>query len=507
MSSKKIQAVADPIPQKRNKTVSTVSDGEYVDGKFYRPAGMHWVTTALFILGDVAGGGLVTLPVATVRTSLWACFCFTFYIAVTMGMTGILLGKCWMMMLERWPEYRNHCRKPYAEIAKRALGQKYVWIVSLNCNIAQFGQSVVYLLLSAKNLRDLILMFFDYNISYCFMVVFLGILLLPLNFLKSPQDFWPMVIVAMFTSVVSASLIVAGGIIDYPTCSAVKEMPPFTPSNYFLALGTFFFAYEAHASFPTVQHDMRRPAEWTKSMILAMILISSLYGPVSVISYFSYGDSVKNSIINSVQTPWIQITVNLLITMHCILTITIASNPLNQELEDYFNVPHDFGYQRVILRTSVMALQIFSALSVPNFGALMDLVGATASLLTALFFPCLFYLTLKAGEVDGSSKANFIEAQELSWTDIWKRNKTGIKWMCVIATTIGTSIGLVSSVMAIRSLADTHFVPPCYIQPFLSNHSAGEELSLSAIDCCGHYQNISVYEDVTCSIQNLKINE
>lgn len=43
--------------------------GDFIDGVFYRPKGMHWVTTALFILGDVAGGGLVSLPVATVRTS------------------------------------------------------------------------------------------------------------------------------------------------------------------------------------------------------------------------------------------------------------------------------------------------------------------------------------------------------------------------------------------------------------------------------------------------------
>lgn len=63
-----------------------------------------------------------------------------------------------------------------------------------------------------------------------------------------------------------------------------------------------------------------------------------------------------------------------------------------------------------------MCAQVFCALSVPNFGPLMDLVGATASLLTALVFPCVFYMTLKAGIIDGD-KTKFIEAENLSWTE------------------------------------------------------------------------------------------
>lgn len=145
-------------------------------------------------------------------------------------------------------------------------------------------------------------------------------------------------------------------------------------------------------------------------------MTTCLYLPVSVISYYAYGDSVKDSIINSIQTQWLQIGVNILITLHCILTITIASNPLNQEAEELCKVPHDFGWKRVLVRTGMMCIVVFAALSVPQFGALMDLCGATGNMLTALVFPCIFYLRLKAGD-SPDSKEGFIESDKMTWRE------------------------------------------------------------------------------------------
>ena len=64
-----------------------------------------------------------------------------------------------------------------------------------------------------------------------------------------------------------------------------------------------------------------------------------MYAPVCIMGFITYGDSLRDSVINSIQTQWIQQAVNLLITVHCILTLTIIFNPLNQEVEDLLNVP------------------------------------------------------------------------------------------------------------------------------------------------------------------------
>ncbi|KAK5973016.1 hypothetical protein GCK32_020926 [Trichostrongylus colubriformis] len=100
-----------------------------------------------------------------------------------------------------------------------------------------------------------------------------------------------------------------------------------------------------------------------------------MYGPVAILGYLTYHDAVRDSILPSIQTVWIQQTCNVLITLHCILTLTITLNPLNQDLEDLFKCPHHFGWQRILLRTATMVAVVFVGESIPNFGPLLDLIG------------------------------------------------------------------------------------------------------------------------------------
>lgn len=65
-----------------------------------------------------------------------------------------------------------------------------------------------------------------------------------------------------------------------------------------------------------------------------------MYTPVAIVGYYIYGDSLRESIINSIQTNWIQQSINMFITIHCILTLTIVFNPLNQEAEEILKIPH-----------------------------------------------------------------------------------------------------------------------------------------------------------------------
>ncbi|KAF7638800.1 hypothetical protein Mgra_00001883, partial [Meloidogyne graminicola] len=63
--------------------------------------------------------------------------------------------------------------------------------------------------------------------------------------------------------------------------------------------------------------------------------------------------------------------------------------------------------------------------------------------------------------------------------------------------------GLAATYSSIRSLSVTHFIPPCYLSSLLIN---GKEPNIGGhVNCCGKYQNISVFDfkEEFCSPSNL----
>lgn len=69
-----------------------------------------------------------------------------------------------------------------------------------------------------------------------------------------------------------------------------------------------------------------------------MILI--LYLPVSAAGYYVYGEDVQTNVAMSLSKSYLVIFANILMAMHLILAFLIVINPVCQELEEIFGVPH-----------------------------------------------------------------------------------------------------------------------------------------------------------------------
>lgn len=73
-------------------------------------------------------------------------------------------------------------------------------------------------------------------------------------------------------------------------------------------------------------------------------VIMVFYLPVTVGGYFVYGDLVEPNIAASVSKTTIVTAANVLMAVHLILAFLIVINPVCQELEEIFDVPHSKLY-------------------------------------------------------------------------------------------------------------------------------------------------------------------
>uniref|UniRef100_A0A914HYS4 cystathionine gamma-lyase n=1 Tax=Globodera rostochiensis TaxID=31243 RepID=A0A914HYS4_GLORO len=446
--------------------------------------GLGWVTAALFIVADIAGGGVVAIPVALLNSGL---------------LIAHLIGKNWVTMCARWPDVygKVHCRKPYPEMAYRAMGQRAKTFTSTVLNLMNFGISTVYLLLAARILSELVTSLSPntHQISLCSMMPILALLLLPVTLLKSPQDFWWAVVTAMVTTMLSVLLILFGTFLDKSACAPYANHPAFSSGSFFLSIGIFFFSFGGHSVFPTIQHDMRRPKKFTCSSMLAFAIVVAMYVPISFFGYYVYGDSLHDSIISSIQTTPIQQFANLFIALHCILTLTIVINPLNQEIEHILDIPHQFCWQRIVVRTFVMFSIVFVGLSVPSFGPILNLIGGTTVALTSAILPCLFDLYLHSS--DNKKGVNKIgeEQSVISFRRIVETTSFPKLALNIVVIVLAIVCGLAATYSAFVELSTSRFSGPCYLTA-TSNLAASADAFqtttfVQSMHCCGAFRNIS----------------
>ena len=84
--------------------------------------GLTIFTAALFIVGDIAGAGVLALPDA-VANSGWTGVILIIILGIISSICGILLSESWLILRRDFPEYQEHVRCPYAEVGFRTYGK------------------------------------------------------------------------------------------------------------------------------------------------------------------------------------------------------------------------------------------------------------------------------------------------------------------------------------------------------------------------------------------------
>ncbi|XP_054154352.1 uncharacterized protein LOC128952915 [Oppia nitens] len=427
-------------------TIDLEVPGAAIDG---HKKGLSVLTAIVFISGELAGSGVLALPEALANTG-WTGIALIIIAGLIASYSGVCLARCWLMLEERWPEYRGNTRNPFASIGFRANGKWMSYVCSVVMDVTFFGGNVVYILLCSELLESLTHSFIK-HITLCDWILILTLLLIPLSWLGSPADFWPLAFGAIGTTILGLILLIVQIIIDAPTFKDKANHDSPTFSNFFLGFGTIVFAFGGAAAFPTFQNDMKDRTKFPIAVVVGFIILIILYLPVSIAGFTVFGSSVSSDILNSVSIGGLRTTITLLFAIHLFLAFLIILNPVAQEFEDLVGIPQYFTYKRCITRTVLMALVCFTALSVPQFGKILSLIGGSSVTLMTFVLPPIFYLSLV-------SQQN----QNKEWP---KREITlKVKILLIIIILIGIIAGIASTYSAIRDMADPNgFKSPCYL--------------------------------------------
>ncbi|GFS48046.1 aa_trans domain-containing protein [Trichonephila inaurata madagascariensis] len=195
-----------------------------------------------------------------------------------------------------------------------------------------------------------------------------------------------------------STLIVSAGIIGMILLDDVDitevNYTPISVDSFFLGFGAMFFALGGAATFPTVQNDMKNRNDFPKSAFLAFALVLFLYLPLSILGCLVYGDQLTENILDSVPPSAFKISIEILSVFHMIFALPLVISPCSLELEELLNIPQEFGWKRVALRSSIMAFILFVGVTVPEFGKVMHFIGGSVIVLTTNVFPCACYLQL-----------------------------------------------------------------------------------------------------------------
>ncbi|XP_014247204.1 amino acid transporter AVT1A-like isoform X1 [Cimex lectularius] len=364
--------------------------------------GISALTAAIFIVGEMAGSGVLALPRAVVDAG-WIGLIIIIVLCLTACYGGTRLGVCWEIIEERYPEYRGITRNPYPTIANKAVGRWGSVLVSASIQITLFGAGIVYLLLASQIVQDLMKPLVP-KLTFCTWFIIFAIIITPPMWLGSPKDFWIVGVGAVVTTTLSCGFIFIQMMLDgiHQTDPVPHKSKSFL--EFFLSFGIILFSFGGASTFPTIQNDMLNRTRFKRSVFGAFCVILLLYLPISIGAFFIYGDNTNANIVLSLSRGPYVLLANIFMACHLILAFLIVVNPVCQEVENIFNTPHEFGFKRCLIRTCMVIMMVIIGVSIPSFAKLLSLVGGSTVTLLTFVLPNYFYMKLCDQECDSWTK-------------------------------------------------------------------------------------------------------
>ncbi|XP_066583652.1 uncharacterized protein mah [Prorops nasuta] len=312
--------------------------------------------------------------------------------------TAALLGESWIIAADLDPQLLSKNRYPLAAVTEMTLGPIARCIVTVLLDLTTFGGGIPNLLVASQNLQlfGYKISNEEFNLSYCYWLLLVSVLLCPFMWLGSPRDMKWLAVCSTISVILTAVLI------WWCICTDERKLDvtrvPTSPSwdKFISGYGMLAFQFDVHPTLMTIQVDMRHPKSIKKAVGLAFLASGCLFGVTAGLAVWKYEGSTTANILQIVPTGFAVHTAILLAALQLCFSSAIGHSALFQHLEDQFHVQRSFGWKRCTIRSAVVFLGVMVGESVPRFDIVMSLIGGTLTGPLVFVLPPLMYARAQA---------------------------------------------------------------------------------------------------------------
>ncbi|XP_076235613.1 solute carrier family member mahogany isoform X2 [Calliopsis andreniformis] len=350
---------------------------------------------------------IIALPRAIVQCGLYGIP----LVLIILGLqiyTAVLLGKSWMIANTLDPQISRKNRHPLTAVTELTLGPRAKTLVTIILDFTVFGCSIPNLLVASQNLQmfGLKVLGQQFELSFCYWLLLVGVLLCPIMWLGSPRDMKLLASVSCTMVLLTAFLTWWCIIADDRELNAMPVPTAPTWDKFISGYGMLAFQFDVHPTLMTVQVDMRRPQDISKAVITSFFVSGSLFAVTAGLAVWKYGGSTTANVLQVIPGSFTMNIAILLAALQLCLSSALGHSALFQDLEDQWNIRRTFGWKRCAVRSAVVFLGVAVGESVPRFDIVMALIGGSLTGPLVFVLPPLMYskaMALKARSMQTST--------------------------------------------------------------------------------------------------------
>ncbi|XP_030371254.1 sodium-coupled neutral amino acid transporter 1 [Scaptodrosophila lebanonensis] len=316
--------------------------------------------------------------------------------------TSFLLAQCWTMAELLDPAIVQKRNYPYAALAELAYGRVVSVLVSVLLDLSIFAMAVPSVVMAAENLETVVQRMSggQYTFSYCYWAIIVGAVICPLMWLGSPKHMRGLTIIAACVMIIIVVLLwfclFSAPPIGKPFEGIGIELPRFlTVLNSYSVLA---FQFDIHPMLLTLQIDMKKKSQvaWAALGGIAITCSVAIFG--SIVAAYKFGSMIADNLLQSLPSSVPFYIMVILMALQLCFSVTVASSAMFLQIENYFRLPESLTCKRVLIRSTLLALEVLVAEFVPSFDALMDVVGGTITGPLVFILPPLLYRRIRRME-------------------------------------------------------------------------------------------------------------